>query len=101
MEEKTLPKLRVSKEEAYQQIEAQIEKGKQFHRQQISSEDDLSKIGLEGIRVRLELFDEPDPSRRTFGDKIFIVHGHDEAAKHEIARFIADTDITSPSPSAP
>ena len=49
---------------------------------------------LEGIRDRLELFDEPDPPERIFGDKIFIVHGHDEAAKHKIARFIADLDLT-------
>ena len=40
---------------------------------------------LEGIRDRLELFDELDPPERTFGDKIFIVHGHDEVAKHKIA----------------
>lgn len=29
----------------------------------------------------------------TFGDKIFIVHGHDEAAKHKIARLITDLDL--------
>ena len=49
---------------------------------------------LEGIRDRLELFEEPEPPERIFGDKIFIVHGHDEAAKHKIARFIADLDLT-------
>ena len=31
----------------------------------------------------------------TFGDKIFIVHGHDEAAKHKIARFITDLDLSA------
>ena len=50
---------------------------------------------LEGIQDRLELFDEPEPPERTFGDKIFIVHGHDEAAKHKLARFIADLDLTA------
>ncbi|MDE0089612.1 MAG: nucleotide-binding protein [Candidatus Poribacteria bacterium] len=49
---------------------------------------------LEGIRNRLELFEEPEPPERIFGDKVFIVHGHDEAAKHKIARFIADLDLT-------
>lgn len=49
---------------------------------------------LEGIRARLELFEEPDPPERIFGDKIFIVHGHDEAAKHKIARFITDLDLS-------
>ncbi len=48
---------------------------------------------LEGIRDRLELFEESNPPERIFGDKIFIVHGHDEGAKHKIARFIADLDL--------
>ena len=50
---------------------------------------------LEGIRDRLELFSELDPPERTFGDKIFIVHGHDETAKHKIARFITDLDLSA------
>ncbi|MCE2432496.1 MAG: nucleotide-binding protein [Candidatus Latescibacteria bacterium] len=29
-----------------------------------------------------------DNPTRTFGDYVFIVHGHDEAAKHAIARFV-------------
>jgi predicted nucleotide-binding protein len=47
----------------------------------------------------LELFEEqlpvaeadtrsPDPSARDRGRKIFLVHGHDEAAKQEVARFL-------------
>ena len=36
-----------------------------------------------------------DTSERIFGDKIFIVHGHDEGAKHKIARFIEDLDLTA------
>lgn len=164
MEEKTLPKLRVSKEEAYQQIEAQIEKGKKLWEQSIDSAEQLEAVGLEsenwskynvdllttlfenpksvneynnfyytrysfdemadicslysvnfldyhlnecqadmktsissleGIRDRLKLFDEPDPPKRVFGDKIFIVHGRDEAAKHKIARFITDLDLSA------
>ena len=50
---------------------------------------------LEGIRDRLELFHEPEPLTRTFGEEIFIVHGHDETAKHEIARFVTALDLTA------
>ena len=35
-----------------------------------------------------------DNHLHTFGDKIFIVHGHDEAAKHKIARFITDLGLS-------
>ena len=35
-----------------------------------------------------------DNCPHTFGDKIFIVHGHDEAAKHKIARFITELDLS-------
>ena len=45
---------------------------------------------LEGIRDRLELFDEPDSSTRTFGDKIFIIHGRDDSAKDAVTVFIRD-----------
>ena len=43
----------------------------------------------------MNCLDEPDPPERIFGDKIFIVHGHDEGAKHKIARFIEDLDLTA------
>ena len=43
MTETTLPKLLVSKEEARQQIEAQIGKGQQLHAQQINSDDELTE----------------------------------------------------------
>ena len=164
MEVKPLPKLLVSKEHAYQQLETQIEKGKKLQNQSVPSEDQLDKIGLEsenwskynidlltqlfgdfkptseyvdfrhtlysyedkedicslyainfldyhlneyktrmvesinsleGIRDRLELLNEPDLPARIFGNKIFIVHGHEEAAKHKIARFIDDLDLTA------
>ena len=36
-----------------------------------------------------------DNCPHTFGNKIFIVHGHDEAAKHKIARFITDLDLSA------
>ena len=164
MAETTLPKLRVNREEARQEIEAQIEKGQQLHVRQINSDDELEKArseskkwsdynetlllrlfdntsiaeyaytdfndfpgfisykpmplseeldyyqkgmdssinSLEGIRDRLELYDEPsdlpqrtpdnagisNTSQSTFGDKVFIVHGHDEAAKQVIAGFV-------------
>ena len=172
MEEIALPKLRVSRKEAKDKIQAQIEKGELLRDRQICSEDELDKSGIEannwskynrallvrlfdnlsiedeyknfhyyrlsyqgmedrlnvglpidwqyrvdeeyqsnmadsinslkGICDRLELFDEAldpappaldnkgfaDNSTRTFGDQVFIVHGHDEAAKHVIARFV-------------
>ena len=167
MEEIDLPKLRVSRKEAKNKIQAQIEKGELLRDRQICSEDELNKarleaenwtkynkdlliklfnhplisndymgiyhrglsdyqssvypapdlqhkvneyqkdmadsiISLKGICGRLELFDEAsdpasptldnkgfsDNSTRTFGDHVFIVHGHDEVAKHAIARFV-------------
>ena len=172
MEEIDLPKLRVSRKEAKDKIQAQIEKGELLRDRQICSEDELDKSGIEannwskynkdlliklfdnlsikneyenfhyyrlnyqemedrlnvgfpidwqyrvdeeyqrnmadsinslkGICDRLELFNEvldraphtldnkefSDNSTRTFGGHVFIVHGHDEAAKHVIARFV-------------
>lgn len=43
MEEKTLPKLRMSKEEVEEKIQARIEKGQQLHDQQIDSKDQLDR----------------------------------------------------------
>ena len=158
--------LRVSRKEARQKIEAQIEKGEQLHGRQISSHDGLHKArmdankwstynrnllmrlfesvapineytgfnyqrfsdymysgqipslqdevleyqtnmadsiySLQGIHERLELYDEPsemlqrtsgkegvsDAPQSTFGNDVFIVHGHDQAAKHAIAGFV-------------
>ena len=174
MAETVLPKLRVSGEEAHQQIEEQIEKGQQLHAQQINSDDELTEArreskkwsryneilltrlfdnasitendyinfaehkprdqvrgggrfppsfeayvgsyrkgmgssinSLEGIRDRLELYDEPsetsqhtsgnkevsDTPQPTVGEEVFIVHGHDEAAKHAVARFVDRLDL--------
>lgn len=168
MLETTLPKLRVNRQDAYQEIDSRIETGKKLCKQSINSEDQLDEVGaesnnwsryntdllvklfdssalaeeyidftpkdrdrdemdyllsesyiahytdylrykineyrndmtdsiksLEGVLARLELFDELGASERTFGDKIFIVHGHHEAAKHKIARFIDDLDLTA------
>ncbi|MDE0423236.1 MAG: nucleotide-binding protein [Candidatus Poribacteria bacterium] len=162
MEEKTLPKLRESREEAEKKIQERIEKGQQLRDRQIDSRNEYSlalnahgnwsrhnknlllqlfdgslvaeeyarccifpPIGivsspnteervefsrdltryrenvdrdinyLMGIQNQLELFDEPAPFTRNFGDKIFIVHGHNEAAKHKIARFVTDLDLTA------
>ena len=169
MAETTLPKLRVSREEARQQIEAQIEKGQQLHVRQIDSNDELEEAraeskkwsdynktlllrlfdntsiaeydytrfddfpgfisykpiplsekldyyqkgmdssinSLEGIRDRLELYDEPSEMLQaisgnegvsampqpTFGDEVFIVHGHDDEAKVTVARFVENLGI--------
>ena len=55
---------------------------------------DNSISSLEEILAQLELPDEPlESPPRTFGDEVFIVHGHDEAAKHAVARFVAKFDI--------
>lgn len=168
MEEKSLPKLLVSREKAEEKIQARINEGQKFLDQPIDSEDEYESVGkkavnwsiynkdllvklfesssladeyenciyedldygefdglhcinhvkdykdylrykihkyrtsmsdsirsLEGIRDRLELFEELDPPERIFGDTIFIVHGHDEAAKHKIAKFIENLDLTA------
>ena len=173
----TLPKLRVSREEAREKIEAQIEKGQWLHDQQISSDDELDQaimesdnwssystdllIGLfdsstpvdqhisfyysrfsyeqaisrldlgmpvpdfkgevkeyrecmahsisslKGIHERVELYDEPlnesqhtpdneessDTPQHTFGNEVFIVHGHDDEAKVTVARFVENLGI--------
>ncbi len=44
---------------------------------------------LGGIRDQIELFKDPsDTPQSTFGNDVFIVHGHDQAAKHAIAEFV-------------
>ena len=49
---------------------------------------------LEQIRDRLVPPDEPsDNPTSVFGNEVFIVHGHDEAAKYAVARFVAKFDI--------
>ena len=174
MAETTLPKLRVSREEAHQQIEAQIEKGQQLHAQQINSDDELTEArresrkwsdynktlllklfdntsiaeddytdfneprpillassgstplsdelgddlrwyqnamnrsinSLESIHERLELYEPSDALQRTsdnagisdtsqstFGNEVFIVHGHDDEAKVTVARFVENLGI--------
>lgn len=68
---------------------------------------DSSINSLEGIRDRLELYDEPsdvlqrtpdnagisNTSQSIFGDKVFIVHGHDDEAKETVARFVENFGI--------
>ena len=146
MTEIVLPKLLVSREDARQQIEAQIEKGQQLWGRDLDTYDELNQAmmetdnwskynrellvtlfnnwtlvdyisfnswvfdddstwaddvddydikiensinSLKGICDRLKLYDEPpDTSQSTFGNDVFIVHGHDEAAKHAIAGFV-------------
>ena len=55
---------------------------------------DSSINSLKKIRDQLELPDDlPENPSRTFGDEVFIVHGHDEAAKYAVARFVEKFDI--------
>ena len=57
-------------------------------------EMDSSINSLEEILAQLEIPDEPSENPpRTFGNEVFIVHGHDEAAKHAVARFVEKFDI--------
>ena len=167
MAEIPLPKLLVSREEAHQKIQKQIEKGQQLHKQEIGSSRILEEVraeglqwsnynkillltlfdstsipeytsfddspppwsdgdltwlhnrsnlyrdaivhsikSLEGIQELLELSAEPsdvqdasanketsDNSARTFGDKVFIVHGHDDGTKETVARFVEHLDV--------
>lgn len=168
MDEKTLQKLLLSREDAEKNIQERIDKGQKLRKQSIESQDQLEAVvsesknwskyntdlltklfdstrlveeyvnfnfldldrdemdylhyenyidnykdyfgykineyrtnmaksisSLESIRDRLELFEESDPPERIFGEKIFIVHGHNEGAKHKIARFIEDLDLTA------
>ena len=162
MEERTLPKLLMSRKEAEKKIQERIKEGQKFRDQPIDSEDEYESVGkeavnwsiynkdllvklfessalaedyknyiyedldhddfdshlimnyvrdyegyvkykidkyrknltaslnsLEGIRDRLELFEEPDPPTRIFGDKIFIGHGHSPVWR-ELKDFISE-----------
>lgn len=56
-------------------------------------------VRLESILERLELIPE-DLNEQSFnkplsGNKVFIVHGHDEAARESVARFIERIELTS------
>ena len=162
MEERALPKLRVSKDETNKRIQVQIEQGKQFLNRRIESETEMDKAeleicnwsnynkellnsvfnslpehyyeeihfqllddedydafsdelipvtweykkhvyqkslsqiinGLEGICQRLELYDvHKDEPQSTFGRDVFIVHGHDEAAKFATVDFVKKFDL--------
>ena len=49
---------------------------------------------LEQIRDRLVPSDEPSENPpRTFGDEVFIVHGHDNEAKETVARLVENLGI--------
>ena len=159
----TLPKLRVSREDARQKIQTRIEKGQQLYER--LDNDGLDKVGMEAntwsvynmnllrklfdtpapvdeytkfcyspltvqqiknilienpylsdihryqvyecraamkgsinslkaICDQLELYDEPsDTPQSTFGDEVFIVHGHDDEAKVTVARFVENLGI--------
>lgn len=57
-------------------------------------EMDSSINSLEEILAQLEIPDEPSENpTRTFGDEVFIVHGHDNEAKETVARFVENLDI--------
>ena len=49
---------------------------------------------LEGIRERLELYDDPSHTpQHPFGDEVFIVHGRDDGTKQTVARFVEQFGI--------
>ena len=75
MTETTLPKLRVSREEARQKIEAQIEKGQQLHAQQINSDYELTEARRESRKwsdynktLLLKLFDNASIAEDAYTD---------------------------------
>lgn len=139
MAENSMPKLLVSRQEAEEKIDRQLERGRQIH-DQIYSYDDLDKArkeannwsrynldllgtlfdnanilgyinyyqdpltnyyvtfkldlaesisSLEGLRNRLDIYSLcAEGPQRTIGDEVFVVHGHDNEAKINIARFV-------------
>ena len=75
MAETVLPKLRVSREEAHQQIEEQIEKGQQLHAQQINSDGELEEARRESRKwsdynktLLLKLFDNTSIAEDAYSD---------------------------------
>lgn len=50
---------------------------------------------IEMLETEIQLKAEPAASDRSFGSKVFLVHGHDELAKHEVARFIESLDLAA------
>ena len=75
MAETTVLKLRVSREEAHQQIEEQIEKGRQLHAQQINSDGELEAARMESRKwsdynktLLLKLFDNTSIAEDAYTD---------------------------------
>ena len=75
MAETVLPKLCVNREDAHQQIEAQIEKGQQLHTQQINSDGELEKARAESRKwsdynktLLLKLFDNMSIAEDAYTD---------------------------------
>ena len=75
MAEITLPKLRVSREEARQKIEEQIEKGQQLHGRQINSDGELKEARTESRKwsdynktLLLKLFDNTSIAEDAYTD---------------------------------
>ena len=59
-----------------------------------SDQSKKANMILEQIRNQLPLRnEESDMLQRTFGDEVFIVHGHEGEAKETIARFVEKLDI--------
>ena len=83
MKEKTLPKLLVNREEADKKIQERIKMGQKFRDQLIDSEDEYELVGKKAANWS------------TYNKDLLVkfVHGHDEGAKHKIARFIVDLDL--------
>jgi predicted nucleotide-binding protein len=60
----------------------------------------VKTLELESIKDQLPLFDIAPKSiavtagaAKSFGNKVFIVHGHDKAAKESVARFLEHLDL--------
>ena len=111
MAETTRLKLLVSKEEARQKIEVQIERGQQLRAQRIDSYDELDKVGLEAnnwskynTNLLIVLFDTPIPvdeytnfnySRLTYddADNILIENPHvSDIREYRVNEYQADME---------
>lgn len=62
---------------------------------QLESIRDLLKERLEDLNGADTVSNETPQKSRPIGNRVFVVHGHDEAAKESVARFIEQLNLTS------
>lgn len=85
------PELQVSREEATQKINERIAAGGDLYMRQISNMEQLEAAENEYRRwnsYNTELLKRLFTTHKFAEDKVFAVHGHDEAARESVARFL-------------